>query len=53
MWKLEVPRDVAARKAGNLEIEIGSDRVFPMKNCFPNSVDPRSVGVFVKTLSIE
>ena len=53
VWKLEVPRDVAARKAGNLEIEIGSDRVFPMKNCFPNSVDPRSVGVFVKTLSIE
>ena len=53
VWTLKVPREVAAQKNGVLEIEVGSDLVVPIRECVPKSKDRRSVGLFLKTLSVE
>ncbi|MEI8233731.1 MAG: hypothetical protein WCH57_03490 [Verrucomicrobiota bacterium] len=53
VWTLKVPREAASRKNGIFEIEIGSDLVLPVRECLPQSKDPRSVGLFLKTLSVE
>ena len=53
VWTLEVPQEAAHRKNGMFEIEIGSDLVLPIRECLPKSKDRRSVGLFLKTLSVE